>query len=71
MQTHLDPLHPQILACSKNMGTDWPMSLHKIQMPHACILLRLLKEASAVADRNESLHACMDPQRFQMACEKP
>jgi hypothetical protein len=24
-----------------------------------------------VADRNVSLHACMDPQRFQMACEIP
>jgi hypothetical protein len=53
------------------MDTDWPMSLHKIQMPHACILLRLLKEASVVAERSESLHACMDPQRFQMACEIP
>jgi hypothetical protein len=24
-----------------------------------------------VADRNESLRACMDPQKFQMACEIP
>jgi hypothetical protein len=38
-------------------------------MPHAYIVLTLLKEASAVADRSESLHAYMDPQRFQMACK--
>lgn len=69
MQKHLDQLRPQILACSMNMGIDWPMSLHKIQMPHACIVLTLLEEASVVANRSESLHACRDPQRFQMACK--
>jgi hypothetical protein len=38
-------------------------------MPHAYTVLTLLKEASVVADRSESLHAYMDPQRFQMACK--
>jgi hypothetical protein len=69
MQIHLDQLHQQILACSMYMDSDLPVSLHKIQMPHACIVPTLLKEASIVADRNESLHACMDPQIFQMVCK--